>query len=135
MLRVDNIQGLDAEDGVVAEGLVLAVRSCSLLKVEPQVLQRHPVMGVRAAFAVLIREGLNDKPNSPPQSRHNRFATCPLFAFLRSVDSPAQRPGRIVMFSLQELNVFGLQTFRPLGHVELHGSAFLQALEAGRLNS
>jgi hypothetical protein len=93
MLRVDNIQGLDAEDGVVAEDLVLAVRSCSLLKVEPQVLQRHPVMGVRAAFAVLIREGLNDKPNSPPQSRHNRFATCPLFAMLEVGRLPGPTTG------------------------------------------
>jgi hypothetical protein len=93
MLRVDNIQGLDAEDGVVAEGLVLAVRSCSLLKVEPQVLQRHPVMGVRAAFAVLIREGLNDKPNSPPHSRHNRFATCPPFAILEVGKLPSPTTG------------------------------------------
>jgi hypothetical protein len=38
------------------------------------------------------------------------------------------------MFSLQELNVFGLQTFGSFGHVELHGRAFLKALEAGRLN-
>ena len=50
--------------------------------------------------------------------------------------SPA--PGRLpragTEFSLQELNVFGLQTFRSFGHVELYGCAFLKALKAGRLD-
>jgi hypothetical protein len=135
MLRSSNIQDLDAAGAVVDPGFAFAMRSCSLLKVDPQVLHRHPVMGVRAAFAVLIREGLNDKPSSPPQSRHRRFATSPLFPISSfRIPAPASWPGQIVMFSLQELDVFGLQTFRSFGHVELYGCAFLKALEAGRLN-
>lgn len=51
-------------------GLILAVRSCSLLKVDPQVLHRHPVIGVRATFAICIRDGLKDKASSLPQCRH-----------------------------------------------------------------
>jgi hypothetical protein len=35
---------------------------------------------------------------------------------------------------LQRLNVFSLPAFRPLGHVELHGLALLQALEAACLD-
>ncbi len=70
----------DFDTGVAAAlGFALADRSCSLLNVDPQVLQRHPVMGVRTAFASFIREGLNVKPSSPPQSRHIRLATGPLF--------------------------------------------------------
>ena len=75
----NNSQVFEAAERVPAAGFVLAVRSCSLLKVDPQVLQRHPVMGIRAAFASLIRDGLNDNPSSPPQSRHRRLATGPLF--------------------------------------------------------
>src|ERR1700690_4208772 len=36
--------------------------------------------------------------------------------------------------SLHRLNVFSLPALGPLGHVELHGLALLQALEAARLN-
>jgi hypothetical protein len=60
-------------------GLTLAARSCSLLKVDPQVLQRHPVIGVRAAFATFIREGLKDKANSPPHCKHKCLGKRPLF--------------------------------------------------------
>jgi len=64
-------------------GLTLAARSCSLLKVAPQVLQRHPVMGVRAAFATCIREGLKDRPSSPPHCKHKCLGKCPLFLGVR----------------------------------------------------
>ena len=60
-------------------GLTLAARSCSLLKVAPQVLHRHPVIGVFAALARLIREGLKDRPISPPHCRHRCLDTQPLF--------------------------------------------------------
>ncbi len=73
-------------------GLILASRSCSLLKVDPQVLHRHPVMGVRAAFATFIRDGLNDNPSSPPHCRHKRLAKIPLLQLrLSSSDSPSRR--------------------------------------------
>jgi hypothetical protein len=64
-------------------GLTLAARSCSLLKVAPQVLQRHPVIGVRAAFATCIREGLKDKASSPPHCKHKCLGKRPLFLGLR----------------------------------------------------
>ena len=79
MLRSSNIQDLDVAEAVVDPGFAFAMRSCSLLKVDPQVLHRHPVIGIRAALASLIRDGLNDSPSSPPQSRHKRLATGPLF--------------------------------------------------------
>ena len=60
-------------------GLILAARNCSLLKVYPQVLHRHPVIGVRAAFATFIREGLKDKPSSPPHCKHKCLGKRPLF--------------------------------------------------------
>jgi hypothetical protein len=60
-------------------GLALAARSCSLLKVDPQVLHRHPVIGVRAAFAAFIRKGLKDKPSSPPHCKHKCLGKRPLF--------------------------------------------------------
>jgi hypothetical protein len=60
-------------------GLILPVRSCSLLKVDPQVLHRHPVIGVRAAFATFIREGLKDKASSPPHCKHKCLDKRPLF--------------------------------------------------------
>jgi len=72
-------QGLEAVTAAAWPGLTLAALSCSLLKTDPQVLQRHPVMGVRAALATPIRAGLNDKPSSPPQSRHKRLARIPRF--------------------------------------------------------
>jgi hypothetical protein len=84
MFRINNIMTIlyDFDATAPAEpGLDLAARSCSLLNVDPQVLQRHPVMGVRAAFVSLIRDGLNDNPSSPPHSRHKRLATDPLFLF------------------------------------------------------
>jgi hypothetical protein len=62
-------------------GLTLAARSCSLLKVDPQVLQRHPVIGVLAALTTPIREGLNDRPISPPHCRHRCLDTRPLSQF------------------------------------------------------
>jgi hypothetical protein len=40
--------------------LILPARSSSVLKRAPQVLHRHAVIGVRAAFATFIREGLKD---------------------------------------------------------------------------
>ena len=89
MPTTNNIHDFDITGLEVGAGLALAERSCSLLKVDPQVLQRHPVIGMRAAFASLIRDGLNDNPNSPPQSRHRRFATGPLF--LTSYSSKLQR--------------------------------------------
>ena len=61
-------------------GLALAARSCSLLKVDPQVLHRHPVIGVFAALARLIREGLKDRPISPPHCKHRCLDTRPLFS-------------------------------------------------------
>ena len=79
MLRASNIQDFEATELATGTGLALAARSCSLLKIDPQVLQRHPVIGVRAALATLIRDGLNDSPSSPPQSRHIRLAKGPLF--------------------------------------------------------
>jgi hypothetical protein len=54
-------------------GLTLAARSCSLVKVDPQVLHRHPVIGVRAAFTTFIDDGLKDKPSSPPHCKHKRL--------------------------------------------------------------
>ena len=48
--------------------------------------------------------------------------------------APGGLPKAGTEFSLQELNVFGLQTFRSFGHVELYGCAFLKALKAGRLD-
>ena len=60
-------------------GLTLAARSCSLLKVDPQVLHRHPVIGVRAALATFIREGLKDRPSSPPHCKHKCLGKRPLF--------------------------------------------------------
>jgi hypothetical protein len=70
---------LDANGRPAVAGFTLAARSCSLVNTDPHVLQRHPVMGMRAAFASLIRDGLNDNPSSPPQSRHIRLAKGPLF--------------------------------------------------------
>jgi hypothetical protein len=61
-------------------GLTLAARSCSLLKVAPQVLHRHPVIGVFAAFAAPIRDGLKDRPISLPHCRHKCLDTQPLFS-------------------------------------------------------
>src|SRR5712692_10944259 len=69
-------------------GFTLAARSCSLLKVDPQVLQRHPVIGVRAAFATLIRDGLKDKPSSPPRCRHRCLGK--LTSFLSSPETGPQ---------------------------------------------
>jgi hypothetical protein len=60
-------------------GLTLAARSCWLLKVDPQVLHRHPVIGVRAAFVTFIREGLKDRPSSPPHCKHKCLGKRPLF--------------------------------------------------------
>ena len=79
MLKSDNVHDLDAKGDAAVAGFALAERSCSLVNIDPHVLQRHPVMGIRAAFASLIRDGLNDNPSSPPQSRHIRLATGPLF--------------------------------------------------------
>src|SRR6267142_2835668 len=76
ILNSQTIQDLETRG---LTGLAFASRSCSLLKVDPQVLQRHPVMGVRAAFASLIRVGLNDNPSSPPHCKHRRLAKGPLF--------------------------------------------------------
>ena len=110
MLRTINIQDLEATGAAVEAGLALAARSCSLLKIDPQVLQRHPVMGVRAALATLIRDGLNDNPSSPPQSRHRRLATGPRFQVWRSKSPRPGHNGRGqgARISLQELNAFGL---------------------------
>jgi len=79
-------------------GLTLAARSCSLLKVDPQVLHRHPVIGVLAALATPIREGLKDRPISPPHCRHRCLDTRPLFSVRggRATRFPAlgkKRPG------------------------------------------
>lgn len=68
-----------AAAGTTGLTLILAVRSCSVLKVAPQVLHRHPVIGVRAAFATFIREGLKDKASSPPHCKHKRLGKRPLF--------------------------------------------------------
>lgn len=54
MLKRSNPYSLDAAETVEVTSLAFAERSCSLVKVAPQVLQRHPVMGVRAAFETLI---------------------------------------------------------------------------------
>ena len=66
-------------------GLGLAARSCSLLKVAPHVLHRHPVIGVRAAFATFMREGLKDKASSPPHCKHKCLDKRPLFWGLRVI--------------------------------------------------
>jgi hypothetical protein len=79
MFTTNNIHDFGALVPGLGAGFALAERSCSLLKVDPQVLQRHPVIGMRATWASLIREGLNDNANSPPHSRHIRFATDPPF--------------------------------------------------------
>jgi hypothetical protein len=84
ILNSQTIQDLEASGRT---GLTLASRSCSLLKVDPQVLHRHPVMGVRAAFASLIRDGLNDNPSSPPHCKHKRLVRSPLF-----LSSPVTEP-------------------------------------------
>lgn len=68
-----------AAAGATGLTLILAARSCSVLKVAPQVLHRHPVIGVRAAFATFIREGLKDKASSPPHCKHKRLGKRPLF--------------------------------------------------------
>ena len=91
-------------------GFTLASRSCSLLKVDPQVLHRHPVMGVRAALESLIRDGLNDNPSSPPHCRHKRLVRSPLYLSSQMTEPqtfpPSARcPGWSAKFSLQELNV------------------------------
>ena len=75
ILNSQTIQDLETSGRT---GFTLASRSCSLLKVDPHVLHRHPVMGVRAAFASFIRDGLNDSPSSPPHCRHKRLAKVPL---------------------------------------------------------
>lgn len=116
--------------------MTLAARNCSLLKVDPQVLHRHPVMGVRAAFAAFIREGLKDKPSSPPHCKHRCFGKRTSFLSLpvpgrKNPHPPAKTPGWGVRSRLQELNVFGLQAFRAFHDLELYGLAFLEALEAG----
>ncbi len=78
--------------------MTLAARSCSLLKVDPQVLHRHPVIGVLTALTTPIREGLNDRPISPPHCRHRCLDTRPLFSVRggRATGLPAlgkKRPG------------------------------------------
>ena len=60
-------------------GLTLAARSCSVLKVDPHVPHRHPVIAVRVASAAIIREGLKDKASSPPHWKHKRSNKRPLF--------------------------------------------------------
>jgi len=111
ILNSQTIQDLETSGRT---GFTLASRSCSLLKVDPHVLHRHPVMGVRAAFASLIRDGLNDNPSSPPHCRHKRLAKIPLlqlqilqFEDDGAVNIPpsARCPGWVPKFSLQELNV------------------------------
>jgi hypothetical protein len=59
--------------------LAFAARNCSLLKLDPHVLHRHPVIGVRAALTTLIRDGLKDKANSPPHCKHKCLGKRPLF--------------------------------------------------------
>jgi hypothetical protein len=88
ILNSQTIQDLETSGRT---GLTLASRSCSLLKVDPQVLHRHPVMGVRAALASLIRDGLNDNPSSPPHCRHKRLVRSPLLSQL-SGDGAANVP-------------------------------------------
>jgi len=73
-------------------GFTFAARSCSELKVDPQVLQRHPVMGVRAAFATFIRDGLKDKANSPPHCKHKCLGKRPLFWGGRQSPTRDQEP-------------------------------------------
>lgn len=111
-------------------GLTLLARSCSVVKVDPQVLHRHPVIGVRAAFAAFMREGLKDKPSSPPHCKHRCLGKRPLFWGLR-VTRPQEFPppgkslrGGKSTYSLQDLYVLGLQAFRAFDHLELHGLAF-----------
>jgi len=87
-------QDFEARGLASCTGLPLAARSCSLLKVDPQVLQRHPVMGVRAAFESLIRVGLNDNPNSPPHCKHKRLAKSPLFYFPSNLRHRTEDPVR-----------------------------------------
>ena len=133
ILNSQTIQDLETSGRT---GLTLASRSCSLLKVDPQVLHRHPVMGVRAALASFIRDGLNDNPSSPPHCRHKRLAKIPLYLSslvteLQTSPPSARCPGWGARFSLQELNALCLQTFRAFDDLELHGLAFLKALEAG----
>ena len=58
-----------------------------------------------------------------------------LFSFVNLKNTrPGLIPGRFVMFSLQELNVFGLQTFGSFYDVELHRRTLLETLKAGRLD-
>ena len=48
----------------------------------------------------------------------------------------SSRAGQFFLcFQLERSNVFCLEAFRPLGDVELHGLALLQALEAACLDS
>jgi len=76
--KIHNSQTIQDLETTCRTGFTLASRSCSLLKVDPHVLQRHPVMGVRAALESLILDGLNDNPSSPPHCRHKRLAKIPL---------------------------------------------------------
>ena len=68
-----------ATAGTAVLSLFFPARSSSELKIAPQVLQRHPVIDVRATLAALIREGLKDRPSSPPHCKHKRLGKCPLF--------------------------------------------------------
>ena len=43
-------------------------------------------------------------------------------------------PARNESYRLERSNVFSLPAFWPFGHIELHGLAFLQALETARLD-
>jgi hypothetical protein len=122
-------------------GLTLALRSSSLVKVDPQVLHRHPVIGVRAAFALFIREGLKDRPSSPPHCKHKCWDKRPLFYGLRLADRgyrlppPAKARGVGDPYSLQDLYVLGLQAFWTFGHLELHCLSFSEAPKPARLDS
>ena len=45
-----------------------------------------------------------------------------------------RRHARCESYRLERSDVFSLPAFWPLGHIELHGLALLQALEAARLD-
>src|SRR6266478_4463534 len=92
--KIHNSQTIQDLETSGRTGLTLASRSCSLLKVDPQVLHRHPVMGVRAALASFIRDGLNDNPSSPPHCRHKRLVKSPLYLSSQMTELETSHPRR-----------------------------------------
>jgi hypothetical protein len=106
--------------------LTLAARSCSLLKVDPQVLQRHPVIGVLAALTTPIREGLNDRPISPPHCRHRCLDTRPLFSVRGRRATGVARPRQKAPRMGRSVTVYRRSTLSACNSSAIHCRAELQ---------